>query len=46
VGPEPGICALEPKSRSELESVVLNRAVKLHAERRVFRNGRRTVVLK
>ena len=31
---------------SELESVVLNRAVKWHAERRVFRNGRKTVVLK
>lgn len=31
---------------SELESVVLNRAVKWHAERRVFRNGRKTVVLR
>ena len=31
---------------SELESVVLNRAIKWHAERRVFRNGGRTVVLK
>jgi formyltetrahydrofolate deformylase len=31
---------------SELETVVLNRAVKWHAERRVFRNGRKTVVLK
>jgi formyltetrahydrofolate deformylase len=31
---------------SELEAVVLNRAIKWHAERRVFRNGRRTVVLK
>ena len=31
---------------SKLESVVLNRAIKWHAERRVFRNGRRTVVLK
>jgi len=31
---------------SELETVVLNRAIKWHAERRVFRNGRKTVVLK
>ncbi len=31
---------------SELETVVLNRALKWHAERRVFRNGSRTVVLK
>jgi formyltetrahydrofolate deformylase len=31
---------------SELETVVLNRAIKWHAERRVFRNGARTVVLK
>jgi formyltetrahydrofolate deformylase len=31
---------------SELETVVLNRAIKWHAERRVFRNGVRTVVLK
>ncbi len=31
---------------SELEAVVLNRAIKWHAERRVFRNGGRTVVLK
>ena len=31
---------------SELESLVLNRAVKWHAERRVFRNGARTVVLR
>jgi formyltetrahydrofolate deformylase len=31
---------------SELETAVLNRAIKWHAERRVFRNGRRTVVLK
>lgn len=31
---------------SELETVVLNRAIKWHAERRVFRNGNRTVVLK
>ena len=31
---------------SELEAVVLNRAIKWHAERRVFRNGRKTVVLK
>jgi formyltetrahydrofolate deformylase len=31
---------------SELESVVLNRAIKWHAERRVFRNGYKTVVLK
>lgn len=30
----------------ELESIVLNRAVQWHAERRVFRNGRKTVVLK
>lgn len=31
---------------SDLESVVLNRAVKWHAERRVFINGAKTVVLK
>ena len=31
---------------SELETVVLNRAIKWHAERRIFRNGRKTVVLK
>lgn len=31
---------------SDLESVVLNRAVKWFAERRVFRNGLRTVVLR
>lgn len=31
---------------SELETLVLNRAIKWHAERRVFRNGRKTVVLK
>lgn len=31
---------------SELESVVLNRAIKWHAEHRVFRNAGRTVVLK
>jgi formyltetrahydrofolate deformylase len=31
---------------SELESVVLNRAIKWHAEQRVFRNGRKTVVLR
>lgn len=31
---------------SDLESVVLNRAVKWHAERRVFINGSKTVVLK
>ena len=31
---------------SELESVVLNRAIKWHAERRVFRNGKKTVVLR
>jgi len=31
---------------SELESVVLNRAIKWHAERRVFRNGSKTVVLR
>ena len=31
---------------SELEAVVLNRAIKWHAERRVFRNGGTTVVLK
>ena len=31
---------------SELESVVLNRAIKWHAERRVFRNGHKTVVLR
>ncbi|MBW4051413.1 MAG: formyltetrahydrofolate deformylase [Proteobacteria bacterium] len=31
---------------SELETVALNRAIKWHAERRVFHNGRRTVVLK
>lgn len=31
---------------SELESLVLNRAIKWHAERRVFRNGNKTVVLR
>ena len=31
---------------SELESMVLNRAIKWHAERRVIRNGSKTVVLK
>jgi formyltetrahydrofolate deformylase len=31
---------------SDLESVVLNRAVKWHAERRVFTNGSKTVVLR
>lgn len=31
---------------ADLESVVLNRAVKWHAERRVFRNGNKTVVLR
>jgi formyltetrahydrofolate deformylase len=31
---------------ADLESVVLNRAVKWHAERRVFTNGSKTVVLK
>jgi formyltetrahydrofolate deformylase len=31
---------------SELENVVLNRAIKWHAERRVFRNGNKTVVLR
>lgn len=31
---------------SELETVVLNRAIKWHAERRVFRNGGKTVILK
>jgi len=31
---------------SELEAVVLNRAIKWHAEHRVFRNGNRTVVLR
>jgi len=31
---------------ADLESVVLNRAVKWHAERRVFANGNKTVVLK
>ncbi len=31
---------------SDLESVVLNRAVKWHAERRVFVNGGKTVVLR
>ncbi len=31
---------------SELETVVLNRAIKWHAERRVFRNAKTTVVLK
>jgi len=30
----------------ELESIVLNHALQWHAERRVFRNGRKTVVLK
>ncbi len=31
---------------SDLESAVLNRAVKWHAERRIFTNGNKTVVLK
>src|ERR1700742_725592 len=31
---------------SELETVTLNRAIKWHAERRVFRNGNKTVVLR
>jgi formyltetrahydrofolate deformylase len=31
---------------SELEAIVLNRALKWHAERRVFQNGNRTVVLR
>jgi len=31
---------------ADLESVVLNRAVKWHAERRVFQNGNKTVVLR
>jgi len=31
---------------AELESVALNRAIKWHAERRVFRNGNKTVVLR
>jgi formyltetrahydrofolate deformylase len=31
---------------ADLESLVLNRAVKWHAERRLFLNGRKTVVLK
>src|ERR1700760_5106906 len=31
---------------SELESGALNRAIKWHAERRVFRNGQKTVVLR
>ncbi|MGH8229959.1 MAG: formyltetrahydrofolate deformylase [Steroidobacteraceae bacterium] len=31
---------------SELETVALNRAIKWHAERRVFRNGNKTVVLR
>jgi formyltetrahydrofolate deformylase len=31
---------------SELEAMVLNRAVKWHAEHRVFRNGNKTVILK
>jgi formyltetrahydrofolate deformylase len=31
---------------SELETVVLNRAIKWHAERLVFGNGGRTVVLR
>lgn len=30
----------------ELESIVLNRALQWHAERRVLRNGNKTVVLK
>jgi formyltetrahydrofolate deformylase len=30
----------------DLESVVLNRAIKWHAERRIFRNGNKTVVLR
>jgi formyltetrahydrofolate hydrolase len=34
------------RTGSELESGVLNRAIKWHAERRVFRNGSKTVVLK
>jgi formyltetrahydrofolate deformylase len=31
---------------SELESVVLNRAIKWHAEHRVFRNGSKSIVLR
>ena len=31
---------------ADLESVVLNRALKWYAERRVFRNGSKTVVLR
>ena len=31
---------------SELESPMLNRAIKRHAERRLFRNGAKTVVLR
>ncbi len=31
---------------SELENVVLNRAIKWHAERRIFVNGSRTVILR
>jgi formyltetrahydrofolate deformylase len=31
---------------SEIESVALNRAIKWYAERRVFRNGSKTVVLR
>jgi formyltetrahydrofolate deformylase len=31
---------------ADLESVVLNRAVKWHAERRVIANGGKTVVLR
>jgi formyltetrahydrofolate deformylase len=42
--------ALSPESITviggELESIVLNRALQWHAERRVFRNGNKTVVLR
>lgn len=42
--------ALSPEDLTDigrdLESVVLNRAIKWHAERRVFRNGNKTVVLR
>jgi len=31
---------------SDIETVVLNRAIKWHAERRIFRNAAKTVVLK
>jgi formyltetrahydrofolate deformylase len=31
---------------SELQCLVLNRAIKWHAEHRVFRNGNKTVVLR